>query len=217
MAGYGGGWEEESSYNKANLRDLFLMCRHLHVWILCELPYSLNQITIKQECLRSKKVSRVCDTYINSDSSHCLLEQVWKWSQSNRDFFSMGVGRGFSVLIIVLYQLNVLFVSLFLMCSKFRIYTNSKSNLYRLKTFQQAPPNWWCACVKLMSGRPIGSQVEQSLALGIRFSAMLVVHFYCAHCCFVHFHLFTSCCIFQFGVLSDNTFQPVFFFNGLQI
>ena len=96
-------------------------------------------------------------------------------------------------------------------CSKYRIYTNSKSNLYRLKTFQQAPPNWWCACVKLMSGRPIGSQVEQSLALGIRFSAMLVVHFYFLHCGFLHFHFLTCCCIFQFGVLSDNTFQPMFF------
>ena len=121
------------------------------------------------------------------------------------------MGGGGSVLIIVLDQLDVLFVSLFLMCSKYRIYTNSKSNLYRLKTFQRDPPNWWCACVKLMSGRPIGSQVEQSLALGIRFSAMLVVHFYFLHCCLVHFHFFTSCCIFQFGVLSDNTFQPVFF------
>ena len=61
-----------------------------------------------------------------------------------------------------------------------------------------------------MSGRPIGSQVEQSLALGIRFSAMLVVHFYFLHCSFLLFHFLTCCCIFQFGVLSDNTFQPKF-------
>ena len=120
MTGYSGELKEEISYIKANPRDLFFWCTAM---ICLNTLWATLFSKPDHHIARASKIEQSFHTYINLDSSQCLLEQVRQRSQSNWEFFQWGGG---SVLIIELDQRDVMFV--------FRFFDVLKiPNLYKFK------------------------------------------------------------------------------------